>query len=37
MAALRFAQDSLRYNPALKAGQPVEAWLRVTVLFRPRR
>ncbi len=37
IAAMRFAQDSLRYTPALKDGQTVEAWLRVTVQFRPSR
>jgi hypothetical protein len=37
IAATRFVQDSLQYVPASKAGQPVEAWLRVTVRFRPRQ
>jgi hypothetical protein len=37
IAATRFVQDSLQYTPAYKDGQPVEAWLRVTVRFRPRR
>jgi hypothetical protein len=37
IAATRFVQDSLQYSPALKDGRPVEAWLRVTVQFRPRQ
>jgi hypothetical protein len=36
IAAVRFAQDSLQYTPALKDGQPVEAWLRISVRFRRR-
>ena len=36
IAASRYAQDSLQYTPALKDRQPVEAWLRLTVQFRPR-
>ena len=37
IAATRFVQDSVQYTPALKDRQPVEAWLRVTVQFRPRQ
>jgi serine/threonine protein kinase len=36
LAALRFAQDSLQYTPALKNRQPVEAWVRLNVRFRRR-
>ena len=36
LAAVRFAQDSLQYTPALKGRQPVEAWVRLTVRFRRR-
>jgi len=36
LAALRFARDSLQYAPALKGGEPIEAWLRVPVRFRRR-
>ncbi len=37
LAALRFAKDSMQYSPALKDGQPIEAWLRVPVRFRRRQ
>lgn len=36
IAARHFAKDSLQYQPARKDGQPIEAWWRVTVQFRPR-
>ncbi|UCD25883.1 MAG: protein kinase [Gemmatimonadota bacterium] len=34
--AQRFIRDSLRFQPATKGGQPIEAWRRVTVQFRRR-
>ncbi len=37
LAAIQFARDSMRYNPALKDGEPVEAWLRVLVRIRRRQ
>ena len=37
IAARRFANDRLQYTPASKNGRPVEAWLRLTVQFRPGR
>ncbi len=37
IAARLFAKDSLQYQPARKNGQPIEAWWRVTVQFRPRQ
>jgi len=37
IAARHFAKDSLQYQPARKGGQPIEAWWRVTVRFRPRQ
>jgi serine/threonine protein kinase len=36
LAARLFARDSLLYSPALKGGQPIEAWLRVNVRLRPQ-
>jgi len=36
IAAMRFAQDSLRFDPALRGSEPIEAWVRVTVQFRRR-
>jgi serine/threonine protein kinase len=34
IAAMRFTQDSLPFQPALKGSDPIEAWVRVTVQFR---
>lgn len=36
IAAMRFTQDSLRFQPALKNDERIEAWVRVTVQFRRR-
>ncbi|UCG86936.1 MAG: protein kinase [Gemmatimonadota bacterium] len=36
IAAMRFTQDSLRFQPALRGDAPIEAWVRVTVQFRRR-
>jgi serine/threonine-protein kinase len=36
LAAMTFARDSLQYSPAIKDGQLIEAWLRLSVRFRRR-
>ncbi len=34
LAAIRFVRDSLQFVPAVKDGNPIEAWARLTVQFR---
>jgi hypothetical protein len=35
-AAVQYARDSLTYRPAVKAGRPVAAWLRLPITGLPQ-